>query len=89
MDHFCGLGSLIPVFSFVLAWIVLGETLTSSQLIGGTIIILGSIALSFEMNEAWKEIKRDLHVSLSIDVFQMGLVFFREGMVKQDFVIRY
>jgi uncharacterized membrane protein len=45
---------LIPVFSFVLAWIVLGETLTASQLIGGTIIILGSIALSFEMNEVKK-----------------------------------
>lgn len=45
---------LIPVFSFVLAWIVLGETLTASQLIGGTIIIIGSIALSFEMNEVKK-----------------------------------
>lgn len=45
---------LIPVFSFVLAWIVLGETLTASQLIGGTIIIFGSIALSFEMNEVKK-----------------------------------
>lgn len=45
---------LIPVFSFVFAWIVLGETLTASQLTGGTIIILGSIALSFEMNEVKK-----------------------------------
>lgn len=45
---------LIPVFSFVLAWVVLGETLTASQLIGGTIVILGSIALSFEMNEVKK-----------------------------------
>ena len=42
---------LIPVFSFGLAWVVLGEVLTASQIIGGIIIILGSIALSFEMNE--------------------------------------
>jgi len=45
---------LVPVFSFVLAWFVLGETLTTSQLIAGVIIILGSIALSFEMSEVKK-----------------------------------
>jgi predicted O-methyltransferase YrrM len=60
------------------------------ELIGDkAVIIFDDINYSFEMNEAWKEIKRDLHVSLSIDVFQMGLIFFRKGMVKQDFVIRY
>lgn len=45
---------LIPVFSFVLAWIVLGETLTTSQIVGGVIIILGSIALSFEVSAVKK-----------------------------------
>ncbi len=45
---------LIPVFSFILAWIVLGETLSVFQLIGGIIIVLGSIALSFEINEVKK-----------------------------------
>ena len=56
---------------------------------GESVIILDDINYSFEMNEAWKEIKSDLDVSLSIDVFQMGLLFFKKGMVKQDFVIRY
>lgn len=56
---------------------------------GESVIIFDDINYSFEMNEAWKEIKSDLHVSLSIDVFQMGLLFFKKGMVKQDFVIRY
>ncbi len=45
---------LIPVFSFVLAWIVLGETLTVSELIGGAIIIVGSVVLSLEMSDTKK-----------------------------------
>lgn len=53
------------------------------------VIIFDDINYSVEMNEAWYEIKSDLQVSLSIDIFQMGFVFFRKGMVKQDFVIRY
>jgi len=56
---------------------------------GDSVIIFDDINYSFEMNEAWNEIKSDPQVSVSIDVFQMGLVFFRQGMVKQDFVIRY
>lgn len=45
---------LVPVFSFGLAWILLGETLTAYQILGGVIIILGSAALSFEINEVKK-----------------------------------
>jgi len=55
----------------------------------GSVIIFDDINYSHEMNEAWDEIKRDSQVSVSIDIFQMGFVFFRGGMVKQDFVIRY
>jgi len=54
-----------------------------------SVIIFDDINYSNEMNEAWNEIKSDLQVSLSIDIFQMGLVFFPEGMTKQDFVLRY
>ncbi|MDT8401149.1 MAG: class I SAM-dependent methyltransferase [Bacteroidales bacterium] len=54
-----------------------------------SVIIFDDINYSFEMNEAWNEIKSDSQVSVSIDIFQMGMVFFHRGMVKQDFVIRY
>ena len=54
-----------------------------------SVIIFDDINYSVEMNKAWNEIKSDLQVSVSIDIFQMGFVFFRAGMVKQDFVIRY
>lgn len=54
-----------------------------------SVIIFDDINYSRGMSEAWHEIKSDLQVSVSIDIFRMGMVFFREGMVKQDFVIRY
>ncbi|MBN2616225.1 MAG: class I SAM-dependent methyltransferase [Bacteroidales bacterium] len=41
------------------------------------------------MEKAWKTIKKDPRVIVSIDLFWMGIVFFRKGMPKQDFVIRY
>ncbi len=65
-------------------FVFLKELLTTES-----VIIFDDINYSYEMNEAWNEIKSDLQVSLSIDIFQMGFVFFRKGMIKQDFVIRY
>ncbi|MEE4214365.1 MAG: class I SAM-dependent methyltransferase [Bacteroidales bacterium] len=64
-------------------------TLLKELITANSVIIFDDINYSFEMNEAWKEIKSDLQVSLTIDIFQMGLVFFRKGMAKQDLVIRY
>ena len=64
-------------------------TLLKELLDPDSVIIFDDINYSYEMNEAWNEIKSDLQVSVSIDIFQMGFIFFRKGMVKQDFVIRY
>jgi len=55
----------------------------------GSVMIFDDINYSSDMNKAWHEIKKDSGVSVSIDIFQMGIVFFRRGMVKQDFKIRY
>lgn len=54
-----------------------------------SVFVLDDIYWSEEMKEAWEEIKADERVSVTIDLFYMGLVFFRKGQVKQDFVIRY
>jgi predicted O-methyltransferase YrrM len=55
-----------------------------------SILIFDDIHWSKEMEQAWEEIKRDNSVTLSIDLFFIGLVFFRkEQKVKQDFVIRF
>ena len=54
-----------------------------------SVFVLDDIYWSEEMKEAWEEIKADNRVSVTIDLFFMGLAFFRKGQVKQDFVIRY
>jgi predicted O-methyltransferase YrrM len=54
-----------------------------------TVVIIDDINYSAEMNEAWNELKQNSKVSVSIDVFQMGILFFREGISRADYTIRY
>ncbi|HEY0010846.1 MAG TPA: EamA family transporter [Candidatus Paceibacterota bacterium] len=42
---------LIPLFSVILGYVVLGEVLTMPQLIAGAIIIMGGMLLTFEFSE--------------------------------------
>ena len=53
-----------------------------------SVFIFDDIHWSRGMEEAWEEIKKHPAVSVSIDTFFWGLVFFRKEQVKQDFVIR-
>jgi len=55
-----------------------------------SILIFDDIHWSEEMEKAWEEIKQDSHVTLTIDLFFIGLVFVRQGQKeKEHFVIRY
>lgn len=55
-----------------------------------SILIFDDIHWSKEMEEAWEEIKNDPNVLLSIDLFFIGLVFFRKDFkIKQHFTIRF
>jgi predicted O-methyltransferase YrrM len=54
-----------------------------------TLIIFDDIRWSIGMENAWNNICSDLNVSISIDLFNCGLVFFRKGVVKQHFNLRY
>ena len=54
-----------------------------------TVIIIDDINYSKEMAEAWDEIKLHRKVSVSIDIFRMGILFFREGINHNDYIIRY
>ena len=56
----------------------------------GTIIIFDDIHWSAQMEEAWYAIKEHSDVTLTIDLFFIGIVFLRRDFkVKQHFVIRY
>ncbi len=54
-----------------------------------TVIIVDDINWSLEMKEAWKLISSHPKVTISIDVFMMGIVFFNKGFSKEKFVVRY
>jgi predicted O-methyltransferase YrrM len=54
-----------------------------------TVIIIDDINYSREMEEAWNEIKSFEKVTLTVDIFRMGIVFFREGISHNDYIIRY
>ncbi len=53
-----------------------------------TLFIFDDIYLNTSMTEAWREIVRHPEVTVSIDTFQWGLVFFRSGQKKEHFSIR-
>jgi len=53
------------------------------------IFIFDDINWSGEMMEAWETIKASPKVSITIDLFFMGLVFFEKRNEKEHFVIRF
>jgi len=55
----------------------------------GTLLIFDDIYWSDGMKEAWATIKAHPQVTVTIDMFWVGLVYFRKGQVKEDFRIRY
>ena len=54
-----------------------------------TLLIFDDIYWSSGMKEAWSQIKAHPQVSVTIDLFWIGLVFFKKGRMKEDFLIRY
>ena len=54
-----------------------------------SVVIIDDIHLSEEMEEAWSVIRKMKNVSFTIDIFRMGMVFFRKGMNHFDYIIKY
>jgi len=53
-----------------------------------TVWIFDDIHWSAEMSAAWAIIKKNPQVTVTIDTFQWGFVFFRKCQVREDFIIR-
>jgi predicted O-methyltransferase YrrM len=53
-----------------------------------TLLIFDDIYWSEGMKEAWAQIKAHPQVTVTVDLFFIGLVYFRKGQVKEDFVIK-
>ncbi|MBN2166934.1 MAG: class I SAM-dependent methyltransferase [Marinilabiliaceae bacterium] len=54
-----------------------------------TIFIFDDIHWSKEMSEAWRLICEDPRVVVSIDIYRLGIVFFRKECQKQHYVVRF
>ena len=54
-----------------------------------SIFIFDDIHWSKEMEEAWTEIKNHPKVKVSVDIFRMGLIFFRKELSYQHYVIKF
>jgi predicted O-methyltransferase YrrM len=64
---------------------LLAGTMSSSS-----VLIFDDIHWSEEMEQAWDAIRADPRVMLTVDLFFIGLVFFREEFkIKQHFTIRF
>lgn len=50
-----------------------------------TVLIFDDIHWSEGMKKAWETIQKDNSVTLTVDLFQIGLVFFNPGLSKQHF----
>lgn len=60
------------------------------QLHSQSILIVNNIHIYGELETIWYHLQTDTSVTLTIDLFQMGLVFFRpENKVAQHFTIRF
>lgn len=54
-----------------------------------TLLIFDDIYWSEGMKQAWEIIKAHPQVTVTIDLFWIGLVYFKKGQVKEDFLIRF
>lgn len=54
-----------------------------------TLIIVLDIYDSIEQKHQWKLIQAHSNVTVTIDLFYVGLVYFRKGQAKEDFKIRF
>lgn len=55
----------------------------------GTLLIFDDIYWSQGMKEAWEEIKAHPQVTVTVDLFAIGLVYFKKDQVKEHFKIKF
>ena len=77
----------IPVFSFILAFFILGETLTSFQIIGSALIILGAIGITLGFNKGKFHLTREVLFLQLLAAFLISLnyILFKLFALDTDF----
>lgn len=81
------LWQLIPVFSYILAYFVLGERLTPLQIVGSVLIIAGSIFISLELKSGSIKLKHGVfwHMALASLLIALYFLFFKFVALDQGY----
>jgi predicted O-methyltransferase YrrM len=53
------------------------------------VIVVDDIRWSRSMFDAWNQIKKHPDVQITVDLFNMGLVFLKQGLSKENFMIKF
>ncbi|HEY0975893.1 MAG TPA: class I SAM-dependent methyltransferase [Flavobacteriales bacterium] len=56
---------------------------------GNSLLVFDDIHWSPGMHAAWEEVKAHPQVTVTVDLFDMGLVFFHSGQAKEHFRLKY
>lgn len=77
----------IPVFSYVLAFFVLGERLASIQIVASLLIILGAITLSLDLNQKKIKFKKKVFWLMFLASFLIALngLIFKYVAIQENF----
>ena len=59
------------------------------RLHAGSVLVLSAIYRDAQSKALWQSIKAHPHVTVTVDLFRVGLVFFHAGQAKEDFKIRW
>lgn len=79
---------LVPIFSFLLGYAILGETLLTNQILAATLIVGGSAILSVEFKQGKARIKKQLVVLMlgSSFFYAINAVIFKSIAAHQGFL---
>ena len=61
----------------------------SKKFHNNTIVVITNIRHSDDHYLKWKQVSNDAQVTVDIDLFRMGILFFRKEQPKESFLLRY
>jgi uncharacterized membrane protein len=73
-----------PLFGYVLAYFILGETLTPLQMMGGALIILGALIVSLRFGQSAKMFK----ARLAAQMLSCGFIMALSGLIFKMFALK-
>ena len=79
---------LTSIFSYVLSYLVLGETLNNYQLLGGFLVIIGAVGISLDLTDRKKiKFKKEVFwlMALSSLIFSLNFLFFKYFAIQSSF----